>query len=96
MRFVSGCVKGDDKMYREVFQSRVKKAREETGFTQREVAKETGIPLSTIAKYETGKLEPDLEKLGIFHRKIIKIVTRHTSPLGGRSSPPRKTKLSIA
>lgn len=52
-------------MYREVFASRLKKVRKETGFTQREVSAETGIPLSTIAKYETGKLEPDLEKLGI-------------------------------
>lgn len=52
-------------MYREVFPSRIKKARKETGFTQKEVAEETGIPYSTIAKYEVGKLEPDLEKLGI-------------------------------
>ncbi len=52
-------------MYREVFPSRIKKARQDTGLTQREVAEETGIPLSTIAKYETGRLEPDLEKLGI-------------------------------
>lgn len=51
-------------MYREIFPTRIKEARKKTGFTQREVAKETGIPLSTIAKYETGKLEPDLEKLG--------------------------------
>lgn len=53
------------KIYREVFPDRVKKARKDAGFTQREVAQETKIPLSTIAKYETGKLEPDLEKLGI-------------------------------
>ena len=52
-------------MYSEVFVSRIKNARKESGFTQREVAKETGIPRSTIAKYETGHLEPDLEKLGI-------------------------------
>ena len=52
-------------MYREVFPSRMKQARKETGFSQREVAELTGIPLSSIAKYETGKLEPDLEKLGI-------------------------------
>lgn len=52
-------------MYREVFPSRVRKARMDSGFTQREVAKELGIKQSTIAKYETGKLEPDLEKLGI-------------------------------
>ena len=52
-------------MYSEAFPSRIKKARCDTGFTQRNVAIETGIPPSTIAKYETGKLEPDLEKLGI-------------------------------
>lgn len=52
-------------MYAEIFPSRIKKARNNTGLTQREVASETGIPLSTIAKYETAKLQPDLEKLGI-------------------------------
>ena len=59
-------------MYREVFPTRMKKARSETGLSQREVSEYTGIPLSTIAKYETGKLEPDLEKLGIiadFYKK---------------------------
>lgn len=52
-------------MYREVFPSRMKQARRETGMTQREVAELTQIPISTIAKYEVGMLEPDLEKLGI-------------------------------
>lgn len=52
-------------MYREVFPSRIKDARIKAGFTQRELAEETGIGASTIAKYETGQLEPDLEKLGI-------------------------------
>lgn len=52
-------------MYVETFAQKMKKARANTGFTQREVAKETGIPTSTIAKYETEKLQPDIEKLGI-------------------------------
>lgn len=52
-------------MYREAFPSKIKKAREKTGFTQREVAKEVNLPQSTIAKYETGKLEPSLETLGL-------------------------------
>lgn len=52
-------------MYAEIFPSRIKKAREKTGFSQRDVAKETKISQSTIAKYETGTLQPDLEKLGI-------------------------------
>lgn len=52
-------------MYKEIFASRVKKARNDIGFTQREVEKETGISQSKLAKLETGKLEPDLETLGI-------------------------------
>ena len=51
-------------MYKEVFPARMKKARYDTGFTQREVAEETGISQSRLAKFETGKLEPDLETLG--------------------------------
>lgn len=52
-------------MYRETFPAKLKKAREKTGFSQREVQKETGIHQSQIAKYENGKTEPDIEKLGI-------------------------------
>ena len=52
-------------MYKEVFPSRLKQARKDSGFTQREIEKETGISQSRIAKLETGKLEPDLETLGI-------------------------------
>lgn len=52
-------------MYKESFAQKMRKARVETGFTQREVAEETGIPQSTIAYIETGKREPDIEKLGI-------------------------------
>lgn len=52
-------------MYKNGFAEKMKQAREKTGFTQREVSKETGIPQSTIAYIETGKREPDIEKLGI-------------------------------
>ena len=52
-------------MYAEGFQTKIQKARHDTGFTQREVSKETGIAQSTIAKYETGRLQPDLENLGL-------------------------------
>lgn len=55
---------GDRIMYNNGFAERMKKARLKTGLTQREVAKETGIPQSTIAYIETGKREPDIEKLG--------------------------------
>ena len=52
-------------MYKEIFSQRLKKARNETGFTQREVTEELNIPQSTIANYETGRTEPDIETLGI-------------------------------
>lgn len=51
-------------MYQETFPAKLKKARENTGFTQREVAKETHIAQSTLANYETGRTQPDIEKLG--------------------------------
>lgn len=51
-------------MYQEIFPSRMRHARNNTGFTQREVAKETGISQPNIARYERGTLQPDIEKLG--------------------------------
>lgn len=52
-------------MYRESFPSRLKKAREKTGFTQRDIEVETGIKQSTLASYEVGRTEPDIETIGI-------------------------------
>ena len=52
-------------MYVESFPSKLKKARNDTGFTQREVAKEIGIPYSTLANYEVGRTQPDIETIGI-------------------------------
>ena len=52
-------------MYAEGFPSKIKKARNDIGFTQEEVERETKIKRSNISKYESGTLEPDLEKLGI-------------------------------
>ena len=50
-------------MYKEIFAERLKEARRKTGFTQTEVAKETKIPRSTLANYELGRTEPDIETL---------------------------------
>lgn len=52
-------------MYNHSFKEKLKKARAETGLTQREVEAETGIKQSTIASYEIGRTEPDIENLGI-------------------------------
>lgn len=51
-------------MYAESFPSKLKRAREDTGFSQREVAKELHIDQSQIARYETGRTQPDIETLG--------------------------------
>lgn len=50
-------------MYRESFPQKLKEARKKTGFTQIEVGKELKIPRSTMANYETGRTEPDIETL---------------------------------
>ena len=51
-------------MYKEVFAIRIKAIRKELGLTQNQVSKDTEIDQSRISKYETGELQPDLEKLG--------------------------------
>lgn len=51
-------------MYKEAFAQKIKKAREETGYTQRQVTGYTQIKQSKLAKIESGKQEPDLETLG--------------------------------
>ena len=50
-------------MYIETFKEKLTQARKDTGFTQKEVSEELNIPRSTIANYETGRTQPDLETL---------------------------------
>lgn len=52
-------------MYIESFPSKLKKVRENAGLKQIEVSVETKIPRSTLANYEVGRTEPDIETLGI-------------------------------
>lgn len=52
-------------MYQESFAQKLKKARTAAGYTQIQTAYETGINRSTIASYEIGRTQPDLETLGI-------------------------------
>lgn len=51
-------------MYVETFAKKLKKARSETGLSQREVADMLGISKSTLASYEIGRTQPDIETLG--------------------------------
>lgn len=52
-------------MYRENVPTRLKEIRKKAGFTQKELAENTEISRSTIANYESGKREPDIENLCI-------------------------------
>lgn len=52
-------------MYKESFHQKLKQARLNIGFTQAEVATELKIPRSTLANYELGRTEPDIESLCI-------------------------------
>ena len=51
-------------MYKESFPSKLKKAREESGYTQTEIAERLHLKQYQISYYETGKTEPDIETLG--------------------------------
>lgn len=51
-------------MYKEGFASKLKQAREEKEMLQIDVAVALNIPRSTLANYETGRTEPDIETMG--------------------------------
>lgn len=51
-------------MYVETFPKKLKSAREDAGYTQRQIESLTGIKQSTLASYEIGRTQPDLETLG--------------------------------
>lgn len=52
-------------MYVETFPAKLAKARKDCGFTQREIEVELKIKQSTLACYEIGRNQPDLETLGL-------------------------------
>lgn len=52
-------------MYRENVAPRLKRARIENELTQQQVADKLKIHQSTLAGYEKGRTEPDLETLGM-------------------------------
>jgi len=57
-------------MYSEVFPTRLKKARENYGYTQMELADELNIGRSTLANYEKGFREPDFETLAMIANRL--------------------------
>ena len=51
-------------MYKETFAQKLAQARHDTGYSQRQIAEFMKISKATIASYETGRTEPDIETLG--------------------------------
>lgn len=51
-------------MYKEIFPIRLKSYRKEMGIKQTDIASNTGIPRTSISKYESGKIEPSIESIG--------------------------------
>lgn len=51
-------------MYKEMLAQKLKLARKEAGYTQKQVSDITEVPQNSICRYETGEREPDIETLG--------------------------------
>ncbi len=51
-------------MYEETFAQKLAQARKDAGYTQRQIADILKISKSTIASYEIGRTQPDIETLG--------------------------------
>lgn len=51
-------------MYYDSFCEKLKKARNDAGYSQREVAEILKVKQPTYAGYETGRTQPDIEMLG--------------------------------
>lgn len=51
-------------MYVETFAQKLAQARSDAGYTQRQVAAILNLKQATIASYEVGRTQPDIETLG--------------------------------
>lgn len=51
-------------MYKETFAQKLISARKNSGYTQNQIAEILKIKRSTLASYETGRTQPDIESLG--------------------------------
>lgn len=51
-------------MYIETFAQKLAQARKDAGYSQRQMAIFMQVSKSTIASYETGRTQPDIETLG--------------------------------
>lgn len=51
-------------MYVETFAQKLAQARKDAGYTQRQIAEILNMKQSTLAGYEIGRTQPDIETLG--------------------------------
>ncbi len=51
-------------MYVETFSQKLAQARKDAGYTQRQIAELLNMKQATLASYETGRTQPDIETLG--------------------------------
>ena len=68
----------------EIFQHRLKKARESRGLNQAELGDKAGMPASSIAHFETGTRKPSFESL----RRLATALEITTDYLLGRVKDP--------
>ena len=51
-------------MYEETFGQKLKQAREDAGYTQKDIELILGIKSNTLSQYETGERQPKIEIIG--------------------------------
>lgn len=66
----------------EIFRERLKKAREDRGMTQAELAEKAGLPPSSISHFEKGPRKPSFDTL----RRLAKELKTTTDYLLGRTA----------
>lgn len=72
----------------EIFQERLKRARNLRGYNQDELAKKAGMPASSIAHFETGTRKPSFDSL----RRLANALEITTDYLLGRVEDPELSK----
>ncbi len=50
-------------MYKQIYPEKLKKARENAGYTQKQIEELTGIPQPILSRIEKGQREPNIENL---------------------------------
>ena len=51
-------------MYKETFPEKLRQARKDAGYTQKQIEDILNIQQAVLSSYETGRTQPDLESLG--------------------------------